>query len=52
MLAHREDLSTRDLLSMLNVPLEAVPAVVEETGRLLAARIAVAADDATAAPER
>ncbi|SDT70959.1 hypothetical protein [Jiangella sp. DSM 45060] len=53
MLAHREDLSTRDLLSMLNVPLEAVPAVVQETGRLLAARISAAsADDATAAPER
>lgn len=53
MLAHHEDLSTRDLVSMLNVPLDAVPSVVEETGRLLAARLPVApaADSATAAPE-
>ncbi|WP_157987613.1 hypothetical protein [Jiangella endophytica] len=52
MLAHREDLSTRDLASMLNVPLEAMPSVVEEAGRLLAARLPVrTAVDVTAARE-
>lgn len=50
MLAHQDDLSTRDLVSMLNVPLEAVPSVVDEAGRLLAARLArPAADDAAPA---
>ncbi|WP_162605833.1 hypothetical protein [Jiangella aurantiaca] len=47
MLAHQEDLSTRDLVAMLNVPLEAIPSVVQETGRLLAARLtAPSAEDA------
>lgn len=47
MLACDEDVSTRDLVSMLNVPLEAIPAVVQETGRLLASRLPVrTAEDA------
>ncbi len=52
MLACDEDLPTRDLVSMLNVPLEAIPAVVQETGRLLASRLPVrTAEDPTAARE-
>jgi hypothetical protein len=45
MLAHDDDLSTQDLLQMLNVPLDAIPSVVREAGRLLSAR----ADDVSAA---
>jgi hypothetical protein len=54
MLAQDDDLTTRDLVRMLNVPLDAIPSVVREAGRLLAARTAAAAavDDASAARER
>ncbi|MBB5787505.1 hypothetical protein [Jiangella mangrovi] len=45
MLAHDEDLSTQDLLQMLNVPLDAIPSVVREAGRLLSARVPSAVDD-------
>ncbi|WP_158602875.1 hypothetical protein [Jiangella rhizosphaerae] len=45
MLAYDDALSTQDLLRMLNVPLDAIPSVVREAGRLLAVR----ADDVSAA---
>lgn len=48
MLAQDEELTTRDLVEMLNVPPDAIASVVEEAGRLLAAY----GSGVTAAPER
>jgi hypothetical protein len=45
MLAHHDDLTTQDLLQMLNVPIDAIPSVVREAGRLLADHV----DDVSAA---
>lgn len=48
MLAYDEDLTTPDLVQLLNVPIDAIASVVREAGLLLTSRV----DEASAARDR